>query len=144
MDKDFISSLEFLTTDVSCRMSTTDLVEEFEEHFCHVTLAVARDTKQGLEGSPKVSRGGGNVNAYQEYFSHLTLAAARDGMDLICAKAGLTGSPKARGIREVLKVGIAAFKEHEDAERNKDEVVSLGDFATKFQICSKLCDGLST
>ena len=34
-----------------------------------------------------------------------------------------------RGIQEVLKVGIAAFKEHEDAEHNREEVVSLGDIA---------------
>ncbi len=74
MDKDFISSLEFLTTDVAWRISTTDVVAEFEEHFCHPTQVVARDAmdilcaKEGLEGSPKVSKGGGNVKAYYNFF----------------------------------------------------------------------------
>ena len=68
MDEGFISSLEFLTIDVTSRMSTNDLMEKLEGHFSHLTLAVARDAmdilcaKEGLEGSPKVSRGG-NIKA---------------------------------------------------------------------------------
>ncbi len=56
MDKDFVSSLEFLMTDVAWRISTTDVMVEFEEHFCHPTQVVARDAmdilcaKEGLEG----------------------------------------------------------------------------------------------
>ena len=70
MDESFILAIDFLTTiDAKSKMSSKDVVEKLGSHFEYLTPAAAKLAmdiicpKQGREGSPKVSRAGGNIRA---------------------------------------------------------------------------------